>query len=162
MHKFFIILGISILLFKLSVFTKFEEKGTLGLNEKRIILEYTPIPVYNFFLTYGNPLVVPNFIKFNEETVNDEIEQKELKNLGIFDVENWKSAIKFIAGTIYFMFLIYTILIFYKILKEAIISFYKINRAIYLFFYKIFNMIFLFIKKIFLFIRKRKIEKKVL
>lgn len=154
MHKFFIILGLSVLLFKLSVITKFEENGTLGINEKRIILEHIPIPIYNFFLKHGNPLIVPDLIKFNETSLTDEIEEKELKNLGIFDIENWKKSIKFIFGTLYFMFLIYSFILIYKLIKEAILTFYKLNRFCFNFIYKTIKKIILIFYKIYMFFKK--------
>lgn len=116
MHKFLIIIGLSVLLYKASVVTEFQTSGTGGINEKELIEKYVPDKVNTFFIKYGTLLSVPSFTEFDDSK----------SNLTYKDKEAYKGTILMIEGMIYYSVILFFIYACFKFILFIFIVLKKI------------------------------------
>jgi len=114
-HMLFMIIGLSVLLYKASAVGSLQEEGFIGMNEKTLVQTIVPSPVYNFFEGI-NVLEKPQFVKYDET--------KKRGNIQWDDKEGYKGSIDMLLGSLYYMMFVAPFFLVYFGIKYFISNLY--------------------------------------
>lgn len=115
-HMIFMIIGLSVLLYKASLVGSLQDEGFMGMNEKVIVKNVVPVPIYNLF-EGKNFLEKHQFVEYDQT--------KKRGNIQWNDKEGYRGSIDMVLGSFYYMIFVAPFFIVYFGIKRLIFGFYS-------------------------------------